>query len=132
MKKYSTIFLIDDDTICNMLTKLQIQNQAITEQVIIATNGKEGLDYLTTHHPSSTDKPWPELILLDINMPIMDGFDFLEQFTALELTNRPLVVMLTSSNDPRDMEKARQFKVAGYLLKPFTPEKLMSILQDLE
>lgn len=58
--------------------------------------------------------------------------EFLEQFIELDLTNKPLVVMLTSSNAPRDLEKVQQFKVAGYLLKPFTPQKLMSILQDLD
>jgi CheY-like chemotaxis protein len=131
MKKCATILLIDDDMISNMLTRIHIQDLAIAEQVIIATNGQQGIDYLTNNSPSSTDKTWPELILLDINMPIMDGFEFLEQFIELDLTNKPLVVILTTSNDSRDMEKGHQFNVAGYLPKPFAPHKLMSILQDL-
>lgn len=73
MKKYATILLIDDDIISNMLTRIHIQKQAIAEQVIIATNGQEGLDYLTTNSPSPSDKTWPELILLDNHMPVMDG-----------------------------------------------------------
>ena len=128
MKKYATIMLIEDDAICQVLTKSQLLKQALAQQVITATNGQEGLDYLLANQASPVEKPWPELILLDLNMPVMDGFEFLAHFAELDLPNKPLVVILTSSIDARDMEKVRQFQVGGYLLKPFTPEKLLSIL----
>ncbi|MES2731289.1 MAG: response regulator [Bacteroidota bacterium] len=124
MKKLKNILLIDDDSISNILTKLHLQRLDITEEVQIVTNGQEGLDYLKKQCS-------PELILLDINMPVMDGFEFLEQFVDLPLTDKPIIVMYTSSSDPKDIKKAESFHVAGYINKPFTREKLYAILDKL-
>ena len=72
----------------------------------------------------------PDLIFLDINMPVMDGFQFLEALEKIPyLHKKPMkIVMLTSSNANKDIEKAKKFNIDGYIVKPLSPEKLNLIL----
>mgnify|MGYP002372271797 FL=1 len=72
----------------------------------------------------------PEVILLDINMPIMDGFEFMKEFNASTVSPNSKVIILTSSSNPRDVEMAKELGITGYINKPLTDDKIREI-QDL-
>lgn len=124
MKKLKCVLLVDDDSINNFINERLIKKIDLTEEVNISLNGKEALEYLLKR--SSEGKNVPELILLDINMPVMDGFEFLDSFQKLELPNKNsiIIVMLTTSTNPSDTERLENTGVAGYINKPLTEQKL--------
>lgn len=131
MSKLNKILLVDDDETSNFLTELMLKEMDLAQDVIISLNGEEALDYIKNH--CETKDQCPELILLDINMPVMDGFEFLEEFEKIKdgYKNKKLnIVMLTSSNYFKDFEKAKKFNVRGYINKPLTEEKIIQILEE--
>lgn len=129
MKKLKKVFLVDDDETSNFLNTLLIRNMEITEKVEVAKNGKEALTKFLALQQFK-DKDWPELVLLDINMPVMDGFEFLEEFEKLYDHDHEniKIVMLTSSDSPKDIDKAKKYNIAGYINKPLTEEKLQNVI----
>jgi CheY-like chemotaxis protein len=133
MKKLQSVLLIDDDFASNYLTRAIIQDMDITEEIYTTTNGEEALHFMK-ENCLSTDTSCPELILLDVNMPIMDGFEFLEELHKMETlkNEHTTIVMLTTSSNQRDTEKARKYKVACYLEKPLTEESIRTVLQYRE
>lgn len=129
MKKLQSVLLVDDDLASNYLTRAIIQDMDITEKIHTTSNGEEALLFMR-QHCLDTNKYCPELILLDVNMPVMDGFEFLEEFQKLSDLNhnKTTIVMLTTSSNQRDTEKARKYKVACYLEKPLTEDSIRSVL----
>jgi CheY-like chemotaxis protein len=94
-----------------------------------ALNGKEAIDLLNDYFQGS--RAMPDIIFLDLNMPIMDGFGFIEAFRKLNIPNKEKVriVIVTSSQDPKDMERARSMGIQHYLTKPISEEKLRTALE---
>src|SRR5690554_6069156 len=117
MKKLGTVMLIDDDPITNFLNELLIKEMDITEELFIALNGKQALDEI--HLRCVLSNNCPELILLDVNMPVMNGFVFLEKLNAMDLAGRRSIsiIMLTTSLNPRDKKMAEDLNVNGYMSK---------------
>lgn len=129
MKKLQSILVVDDDFASNYLTRAILEDMDIAENVHTATNGEEALKFIK-QQCQDIQQFCPELILLDVNMPVMNGFEFMEQFNnmkGLKNTNTT-VVMLTSSNSERDTQKAIEYKVACYLEKPLNEDSLRSVL----
>jgi CheY-like chemotaxis protein len=124
------ILLIDDDRICTFLCSKTLERMEIAEEIHIAANGKEGIDLLDTHFRNSGTIP--DIILLDLSMPVMDGFGFLEAFKTLSLINkeRIKIIIVTSSANPGDMGKAKKMGVEHYLTKPISEEKLKAVLEE--
>ena len=135
-KKLNCILLVDDDYATNELHKLVIQVAGAAETVHVATNGQEALDYLTTAVPGKEGEgsfPQPDLILLDINMPRMDGFEFMEAYSKLPQSQKAqiIVVMLTTSLSKTDKETADQYEdIRDYLHKPLTVELLEQVIEQ--
>ncbi|MCJ8164195.1 response regulator [Pontibacter sp. E15-1] len=127
MQKIKSVLLVDDDPASNYLAQLLFKRLAMVEHLSVAANGKEALDYVMEHLEQSS---FPELILLDINMPLMDGFEFIEQFQRLPFYSRSRVVLLSSSVSFKDKEKAAHFQLAEFINKPLTREKLAKIIQN--
>jgi CheY-like chemotaxis protein len=117
MGKPSKIVLVDDNHTTNFLNKMVIERSTIQTEVITFDNPVEGLESLTKQ--KSMMHNW--LIFLDINMPVMDGWAFADAYAALEVDESNVLVMLTSSVDPRDEERARNHDVIkDYRTKPLT------------
>lgn len=126
------IFLIDDDGLVNFLNQEIIKDAFPEKNVRTFESATDAIDTLKqlAETPNSI---LPQLILLDINMPIMDGWEFLEAFVQLPKTiiDDCKVVMHTSSIDPRDVEKAKSFNsVTDYITKPLTVQSLSQIFQS--
>ncbi|CAD5268671.1 MULTISPECIES: response regulator [unclassified Imperialibacter] len=124
---FNRIILVDDDEISNFLSISLIRKIDPEIEIIPFKNGKEALDYLKNEGLS---KRKSNLILLDIRMPVMNGFEFLEEIrnTNLKIKDSMRVVMLSSSDNPRDLEKAKSFEVLGYINKPLKEESISTYL----
>ena len=129
MSKLKLVLLIDDDEINNFLNKRLLEKYGIAEQVAIVTNGEEGLEFIAQRCRSGAG--CPELILLDISMPVMDGFEFLKQYQRLNFKNKDKVnlIVLTTSSNPNDMERIANFNVTDYLTKPLNEGKVEYLLE---
>jgi CheY-like chemotaxis protein len=127
MKTFNSIMLVDDDSTTNFMNELLIQEMGITREVVIAKNGQEALDKVEAH--CGGEGKCPELILLDINMPVLNGFDFLEAYEKRNFKGREatVIIMLTTSLNPQDLEKVKPYKVAGFLNKPLKENDLQEV-----
>ena len=123
MDKLPSILLVDDDSTTNFLNELLLKSLGVADQLLIAQNGREALTALNQASPS--------LILLDVNMPVMNGIEFLEAYVQLPQAQRQaiVVVMLTTSLHSRDLERVQELPIAGLVNKPLTREKVDTILQ---
>lgn len=135
MKKLNCILLIDDNQHTNFFNKRLINKMELAEQVFAVENGKQGIDFLTNQGEyvnNGTSYPQPALILLDINMPVMDGWEFLEAYHGLPVAQKGkiLIVMLTTSPNPDDFQKAAAIpEVNEFRQKPLSAEMLVDIFQ---
>lgn len=132
MKNVNCILLVDDDESDNFFHTLTIKEAEFCTQIKIATDGRHALDYIlkALKNEHADEFPKPDIIFLDINMPRMDGFDFLDEYILLDETQMSgiVIIMLTTSMNPYDMEKAMKYKVVrDYRNKPLTTEMLEEI-----
>lgn len=129
--KNKCILLVDDDNICNFITKKLIEKLGYKNTIGIVENGKSALSFLEKTI-KDLKNPMPQLILLDINMPEMDGWKFIEGFEKLpdEHINSVNIVMLTSSISPYDIKKAESTAcIAEFITKPVSLETMKAILE---
>ena len=130
MKKVNCILLIDDNEADNYLHSKAILSTGVFNHLEVATGGEAALAYLQKAGDNAAPKP--DLIFLDINMPGMDGFEFLEEYHKLDpaLKSQMVVFMLTSSLMPEDNEKAMNSgEVSDFLNKPLTEETVQKIVE---
>lgn len=124
------VLLIDDRDDHNYLNSIIIEETGLFTSVNTVTSGAAALDYLRETVSGISEKPLPDLILLDINMPLMSGWDFLDGFEKLALTLHkiPKVYMLSTSNAAADKERSALYNsVRGYITKPLDEEVLSNI-----
>jgi response regulator of citrate/malate metabolism len=131
--KFNCVLLVDDDGVTNFINHRLIKKMNITDNIQSAVNGNEPLKYLKDFSLKNENKG-PELVLLDINMPVLDGFEFLEQFQTLSFSNKEniKIVILTTSTHQKDILKISTNVHIGYINKPLTQDKLMEVLQKNE
>lgn len=123
-QKLRSILLIDDDEPTNFFSSLIIEDADCAENIQVAESGQTALGLLNDDHI-----PSPDLIFLDINMPAMDGWEFLERYRQLPKGPQSKIIMLTTSLNPDDREKASKIKeVSGFETKPLTPEIIDRVL----
>jgi CheY-like chemotaxis protein len=129
MQRIKGILLIDDDHITNFITTRLFKKIGISN-VHVITNGWNALEFLKDC--SAKNKKCPELILLDINMPILDGFEFMSGFKNLTFKNpnRIQIVVVTTSKDPRDIQKMKTLGITNFINKPLTLKSLLKILEN--
>ena len=127
--------LIDDDEPTNFLNKMLIEETGVAHEVRVAQSAREALDYLSGKLPGITGDtpPAPDLIFLDINMPAMDGWEFLDRYRQLPSAQKAAIVMimLTTSLNPDDHLRAREIpEVSGFEHKPLKAHRLKEILES--
>jgi len=130
MSKLSSVLLVDDDHTTNFLNQLLLTKMAVAEQVLVAENGEQALRMIAQHWQEPTSPACPQLVLLNMNMPVLNGLAFLEIFTQLPEAQQQaiIIVMLTSSLHPLDQLRAQQLPISGFLTKPLTKEKVATLL----
>jgi CheY-like chemotaxis protein len=128
MAMYKSVMLVDDNEIDNIINEKIIEANSFADQVMVFQTGQEALDYLGENQDNQDTLP--EIVFLDINMPIMDGFQFLEDFEKFSDTvlEKCKIIMLSSSISPKDIDRAASSKyVKKYLNKPLNARYLEAI-----
>ncbi|XLS28935.1 response regulator [Flavobacteriaceae bacterium M23B6Z8] len=119
--------IIDDDKIYINLIRKVIESRNLSKDLLIFNNGQEALEYFKEAFSSSDPEKIPNIIFLDINMPVMDGWQFLEHFVQIggSLKKEVTLYIVSSSINPKDIEKANKLEsISGYIIKPVKPKDL--------
>lgn len=126
--KNRNLYVIDDDKIYHFLLKNLLKQNNINVNSTFFANGHDAIEFLSANNDNEI---LPDIILLDVNMPIMNGWQFLEDYIKLKgtLLKEPVIYMISSSNNEVDINKAREFTgvVNEYFLKPICKEDLDKI-----
>ncbi len=132
--RISSILLVDDNASLNMVNMRYIERLELAQQVAEVRNGQEAIDFVLKQNKYANGNPTfvPEVIILDLNMPIMDGFEFLKKYQDIApqlQTSR--IIVLSSSNRQEEKEKALAFEaVEDYWVKPITKEKWLALKEN--
>jgi len=137
ISKFQSVMLIDDSEIDMLVNRKMIESSSISQHILIQSGARSAIEFLRNVEElnstvSEAKKLIPEIIFLDINMPIMDGFQFLDEFEKFSdlVKSSTKIVMLTSSSDPSDLNRAKKYKyVTNYLTKPLSFDNL-SVLAE--
>lgn len=121
-----SILLIDDSPAARFLHASLIEDLQLAQELLVAANGRDGMALFDKKAQAGAP---PELVLLDLKMPVMDGFDFLNLYRQKGYAERyrTLLAVLTTSSDPRDVWHLQQFGFAQYVPKPLIPEDLKAL-----
>ncbi|HEU4718164.1 MAG TPA: response regulator [Bacteroidia bacterium] len=130
--QHNVVMLIDDNDIDNFINERMIRGCNFAETCYVNTSTMSAIEFLKNLSvKKDLDANYlPSVIFLDINMPMLDGFQFIEEFEKLDkkITEPVSIVMLTSSINPADMERSKKYpSVKGFFHKPLTEEQLSSI-----
>jgi CheY-like chemotaxis protein len=122
------VLLVDDDHIFNFLNEKIIARIGFANEIHTASNGQEAINIISRLSQNSSTVP--EIIFLDLNMPVMDGFEFIETFNTMDLPEqeRMVIIVVSSSADPRDIERVQSMGVKYYISKPVTEESIRLVL----
>jgi CheY-like chemotaxis protein len=127
IQKLVNILLVEDDEVDVMNVKRAFSKNNIKNDLFVAGNGVEALDMLR-----NSIVPLPRIIILDINMPKMNGIEFLKELRVDESLKNISVFVMTTSNEDSDKINAYNLNVAGYILKPLSFEKFISSVATLK
>jgi CheY-like chemotaxis protein len=134
-QKLNCVLLIDDDEPTNFMSNMVLEEAECASHIQIMQSAKNALDYLTKSDDpgnENVEMPYPELIFLDVNMPAMNGWEFLDKYNELQRfkSKKPIIIMLTTSINPDDQLKANQIPlVAGFENKPLTSDMIESLIK---
>lgn len=132
MNKISTLCVIDDDEIYAYTIKRLVKVTGIAEKIAFFENGQTAIDFFRNN--AGNPDELPELVLLDLNMPILDGWQFLDQYQQLQpsLGKQPVIYIISSSIDEADHERAKAIPaVRDFIIKPINAETFKQIISNL-
>lgn len=131
MKKIDLACIIDDDRIFIYGIKKAMELVDFCNGFLIYNDGQEALDSIKSI--ISANEKLPDIILLDLNMPILDGWQFLDEFIHIPISKKIILYIVSSSVNPKDVLKAKSYEaVSNYIVKPITMDKLQEILKSLD
>lgn len=123
------VFLIDDDDVFVFLTKKVIERSGVEVILSVFSNGQEGIEHIKGI--AADENALPDVILLDLNMPVMDGWEFLNAYQELDLAKDIALYIVTSSISPYEVERAKHIKeVQEFIVKPIAKEKFIDIIAN--
>ncbi|QMU28550.1 response regulator [Adhaeribacter radiodurans] len=128
MNKLNCVLLVDDNETTCFINRLLLDKLNIVQELLTARDGRAALNLLQER--LNTGEQLPELILLDIKMPGMDGFEFFAEYKQRPEFSFSLIVMLTTSQNTRDLEQAKGLGIPYYLTKPLTSQKISDIVDQ--
>ncbi|WP_282161968.1 response regulator [Ulvibacterium marinum] len=132
LKKIQSTCIIDDDPIFIYGTRRIMKEVDFCDNILVFNNGQDAIEGLKELIDKGEDLP--EVLFLDLNMPIMNGWEFLEDFVKIPNPDgkKVIIYIISSSVDPRDLERIRNYKmVNNYILKPLSPQDLENVLRDV-
>ncbi|MCW7469390.1 response regulator [Leptospira kanakyensis] len=130
MNKINLACVVEDDPIHLFLTKQVIALSGLVNHTLVCKNGKEAYEMLSSR--ISLKESLPELILLDLNMPVWDGWQFLDEFTSIPVIQKITIYIVTSSSSEDDLKRAEKYNLRGnYIIKPITIVKLREIIYEM-
>ena len=127
MAKFNEVLLVEDDPITIMVCDRIIKMNSFSDKVVSCENGRVAIDTLLLLKDSNK---MPDIIFLDINMPIMNGWDFLEEFEKIkhQFNTLPRIFLLSSTVDPEDYTRAKKYSIVqNFISKPLSKEALLKI-----
>jgi CheY-like chemotaxis protein len=134
MTRFRKTLIVDDDVASQFLLRAVLDELGMGTPIIALANGQEALEYIRQQciNENAASADCPDWILLDINMPVMDGLELLSCLKALGQDNMmaSAVTIVTSSDYSKDTEKAMALGAKDYLLKPITEEKIRKHLEN--
>lgn len=127
MDRIKRILLVDDDEVSNFVSKISIDKSNLVDEVIVKMNGREAAQYF-----EECEDIYPELVLLDINMPLMNGFELLDLYINSRYSGKTKFAMLSTSTHQKDRTKAKEYKdVIAYVEKPLSPDIIKNLVGKL-
>lgn len=133
MSKAVVICIVDDDDVYQYTVTRALKSDSLAKKILVFSDGEEALDFLTDN---IANKPiLPDVIFLDVNMPIMDGWQFLEEYVKIKprVGKQITIYMVTSSVDPVDVDRAKKFsEISDYLVKPIQPDQIRELVATLD
>lgn len=133
MEKLLVICIVDDDDIYKFTLNKTIESQNFANKIMMFSDGEEAIDFLSDNLNDSNNLP--DVIFLDINMPIMDGFEFMEEYIKIKpyVGKKIIIYMVTSSIDPVDIKRSKAIsEISDYIVKPIDAKQLAEIVENLE
>ncbi len=131
MNPIKKVCIIDDDPISIYGAKKIMENTNFCESFLIYKNGQLALDGLNKIGKKD-EKSLPEIILLDLNMPVMDGWEFLEEYDKVMVSKKPMLYIFSSSINPLDISKAKTNpNIQNFISKPMSESVLQELREDL-
>jgi CheY-like chemotaxis protein len=134
MKKFTTAVLVDDDNVINFINEKTLKLSDFSENIISFQSGEETIKYLSENCHCYNDSEVSTVIFLDLNMPGMDGWEFLDEIQRIPEFSKEIckIYILSSSIDPMDFEKAKEYDIVqDFISKPLTKERLQEIKDKL-
>jgi CheY-like chemotaxis protein len=129
--KNKTTYIIDDDKLSIKLMSMLISKNKFCEEIISFNNSQAALNELTKNCNDSASLP--DVILLDLNMPLLDGWQFLDEFGQLPIKKEISIFIVTSSIDPSDIDMVKKYAIVkNYIMKPITAQKLKEASKLIE
>lgn len=131
MEKINNLLLIEDNDITILITKKMIEKTGLVENIVITKNGKDGYDYLD--FCLEQQRCLPEVILLDIMMPVWDGWTFLEKVKEVGLLKKLNIYLYTSSVSDEDKKQAEDYGLQNrYLVKPMEINVIEKVISEIQ
>lgn len=134
MKKINILCVIDDDSVYHYTVQKTVEHFGFAGKVMKFFDGESAIQFFSDVVHRRSEQDLPDVILLDLNMPVMDGWDFLEEYILLRPhIGKPILVYIVSSSvHQRDLERAKTIsEVSDYLIKPITDTHFRSIIDEL-
>ena len=130
MRTLTKICIVDDDDIYRFTIEKTLESLKLPTKTMTFSDGEQAINFISDH--LKEDAELPDIIFLDIDMPVMDGFQFMEEYEKIKpnVSKDMIIYMVSSSLDPVDIDSAKKISsISDYIVKPISSNRLKSILE---